>query len=229
MKWLQRAAPDRLFVSSEGSGSLRRELRPGHWQAWLTRALEAASPAERLAWERGGPLTERALAFVWPAGMPAPARALLARGRGGGLWLEVHYDLDVDGAVLADDLIEAALGATGRTRPLVHAEPVSHRPAQVLRPQPILEQATVHAPAARLAPLPVARTDEGDDPMDALHLADVEWLNPGDPLHSPRHGLCRVARIPRPGGAVRLLDASGREFEVTPTQLCAEFRHALDE
>jgi len=53
---------------------------------------------------------------------------------------------------------------------------------------------------------------------------DLEWLNPGDPIRSPRRGPCRVLKVEKGSRSVLVKDARGRRLRILAEELIREFR-----
>ncbi len=231
MAWFRTAPPaGRLFLSRADGRSLRRELPSGLLEAFAARAAARASPAARIAWERLGQLSGAAALSCWPAELPQPERALLARDPAGGCWLELAFPAEISLAEVAEDFHHHL---AGRPAP----EPLQAEAAPESRP-PEIPTATVlaqplPAPASALA---LRSAGEADLPLGAgpffaadalldtsthVRAVDLPGLGAGDCLHSPRRGACRVLRAE--GAWVTVRDARGREIRIGTEELITEF------
>ena len=187
----RRRPDDALRVHAQGEESWRCDLPAGTLAARFLTASTRSQPQ----WGLVGQLSLEQLAACWPDEVSASSARLLQAGRRRGLTLDVdlpaHSDPQSAGTTLREILLGLESVASAPTR-----APTPVAPIEVIAEpvdEPLAE--AVDEPHSERVELVAAAGEVVADDDRRLRPEDLAWLNPGDLLHSDRHGSVRVKRV----------------------------------
>ncbi|MBC8327821.1 MAG: hypothetical protein ISR76_07380 [Planctomycetes bacterium] len=193
-----------LRLHGRDGGCCALEFEVAEFHGLVSRLLREGGAEAALRWSRTGTLDARSLLERWCredlVGFPVPATAVVRSGS--------HFR---SGSALQ---IETEVGHSGLPR-------MASELLRLMRSRGSVREVEVRAVAEGGGP----EAGPGDAAeRSALCPEDLDWLLPGEWLHSPRLGRVRLKRVDRDRRRFLLRNAGGELLSVTAEELQAGFR-----